>query len=108
MSKKKGSMKKVYVVCGDIRLVKLCEEPLDACHAALGFKSDKHMLGSHFYIDERGFRDADEEPQWTVPVEKLFAEAGPDSYGDLDDDPQGGTLVPVGSPDDSGSPSAQV
>lgn len=98
----KNNLKKVYVVCGDIRWLGHAQGPQAAAQLALDSKSDDALVGSYFYVDERGFRDRDEEPQWTVPVEKLFAEAGPDSYRDLDDDPSGGAgvpLVPVGPSD---------
>lgn len=113
----KSGLKKVYVVCGDVRIVCHAAQPLDACHIALNQKGDSEMLGSHFYIDERGFRDnltknetceltgEKLSAQWTVPVEKLFAETGQDSYGDLDDDPAGGAGVPL-VPSPSGGPTS--
>lgn len=110
----KPTLKKVYVVSGDVRLVVSVKTPIDACHAALAMCRDDQQLGTVFHLDERGYRTpdtVDEEtgeslpPTWTVPIEKLFSETGLDSYDDLDDDNglEGGSKVPLVPVTPSGS-----
>ncbi len=49
---------KYYIKCGTLELKYSTDKgPLDAAITTLGESNKFDVLGEHFYIDERGFRD---------------------------------------------------
>lgn len=67
-------MKKVYVVCGQMRWLCLANGPLEATKKALLACRGCKLSRENFYIDERGFRVR--TAQYKVPTSVGLKNAG--------------------------------
>ncbi len=55
------TIKKLYIHSGQLNVVLLAEHPLEAIQqAVMQFGNGKKLDPEYFYVDERGFRGADE------------------------------------------------
>ena len=81
-------MIKVYILSGELRVVKLTDNPLQACVEALSKYGNGKTIDHFFYLDEQGYREGT-DARWAIPTEAVLEAGG---YIPQNEEPEDGVF----------------